>query len=211
MSGSRAGRVMVVVMVFVLLAGVVLILTLQRLAAGEGERRRDVERAAVAGYRARYGTAGVAADASRLFSGCAVVDLYVPDVQRRPVSVVVTRTGGTWGVARSEREGEYFDADDVASGRRSRPVTCSPSALLNGPFRFGRVIAAYLGGPAPHSHLLYIYRAEMANPTQPPLKSLVPEDLLIPPMFANGQGWLRGYFQTVLNRPIGQLNDNRII
>ena len=74
--------------------------------------------------------------------------------------------------------------------------------LLDGPFRFGRVIATGRPAPMPNSTLLYIYRAEAADPTDPPLDRLVPDDLLIPPVFANQQGWLRGYFKTVLHQPI---------
>jgi hypothetical protein len=52
--------------------------------------------------------------------------------------------------------------------------------VLDGPFRFGRVVAAELGGPMPYSHLLYIYRTEALDPTDPPLDQLVPDNLLIP-------------------------------
>jgi hypothetical protein len=74
--------------------------------------------------------------------------------------------------------------------------------LLDGPFRFGRVVATGLNAPMPDSTLVYIYRAEASDPADPPLAQLVPEDLLIPPVFTNRQGWLRGYFKTLLHQPI---------
>jgi hypothetical protein len=76
--------------------------------------------------------------------------------------------------------------------------------LLEGPYRFGRVMRASIEGhlPIPGCHLLYVYDVSAVEPEAPPAAALTPERLLIPPLYANRQGWLRGYFKTVARRPV---------
>lgn len=76
--------------------------------------------------------------------------------------------------------------------------------IPNGQYVFGRVVEANLPreiGPMPGSNLLYVY-AGTHNTMQPDLTTLVPSNLLFPPMFTNRLGWSRGYFKTVAHEPV---------
>src|SRR6185312_17110225 len=69
--------------------------------------------------------------------------------------------------------------------------------ILDGPYRFCRVIAAEIDeelAPMPNSSLLYIYRTT-SETMVPPVTALAPDQLLVPPVFTNRQGWLKGYFK----------------
>jgi hypothetical protein len=75
--------------------------------------------------------------------------------------------------------------------------------LLDGPYRFGRVIDADL--PPDHefagAFLVYIYDTTSETAALP-AGALTPDRLLVPPLFTNRQGWLRGYFLTLGSEPI---------
>jgi Immunity protein 26 len=89
--------------------------------------------------------------------------------------------------------------------RKSRPILrpgdvftyLMPDQL----FRFGRVIRtdASIGG-FPNCVLLYFYEATSRSKDNIPI--LDKSDLLIPPVATNRQGWLRGFFETLVNRSL---------
>jgi hypothetical protein len=73
-------------------------------------------------------------------------------------------------------------------------------------YLFGRVIEADIPrerAPMPKSNLIYIYRYQSEEP-DPTSVSLVPSDLLIPPVFTNHLAWSRGYFETLGHAEITQ-------
>jgi Immunity protein 26 len=65
---------------------------------------------------------------------------------------------------------------------------------------FGRVIAADLTeaheAPMPGAYLIYVYRHRAESP-EPGRAALVPDNLLLPPIFINKMPWTKGYFRTV--------------
>ncbi len=65
---------------------------------------------------------------------------------------------------------------------------------------FGRVIKTNLGGGVPGGNLIYIYKAFSKDKKNIPL--LDKNNLLIPPIIINSQGWLQGYFETVISKPL---------
>jgi hypothetical protein len=76
--------------------------------------------------------------------------------------------------------------------------------LPDGRYLFGRVIDVDLPGersPTPNAHLLYIYHVlreeKMVDPAD-----LTRDKLLIPPIYTNRLGWVRGYFETIGNWPL---------
>lgn len=77
--------------------------------------------------------------------------------------------------------------------------------LPEGSHLFGRVIGADLQGfneaPMPGSYLIYVYRHRIES-LQPDFDQLVPNQLLLPPVFINKMPWTRGYFLTVDQRPL---------
>jgi hypothetical protein len=74
-------------------------------------------------------------------------------------------------------------------------------ALLEGSFHFGRVIRTDARlATVVNLLLLYIYRA--TAPVMEAPSQLDHRSLLVPPIITNRQGWLRGYFKTVCQRPL---------
>ncbi|WP_460792938.1 immunity 26/phosphotriesterase HocA family protein [Nocardioides maradonensis] len=70
---------------------------------------------------------------------------------------------------------------------------------------FGRVVGADLApplAPMPLSYLIYVYDVVSGTPAPPPVRSLTPDRLLVPPTFINQMPWSKGYFQTVASEPI---------
>src|SRR6266511_3953562 len=64
---------------------------------------------------------------------------------------------------------------------------------------FGRVILVDLPiekAPMPTSNLLYIYK-DLFDTKTPDIGRLVPDRLLIPPVFTNRLGWAKGVFETI--------------
>lgn len=72
--------------------------------------------------------------------------------------------------------------------------------LPDGTYIFGRVMGADLTdfdeAPMPGSYLIYVYRHRTDRP-QPDRAELVPNSLLLPPVFINKMPWIKGYFETV--------------
>ena len=71
--------------------------------------------------------------------------------------------------------------------------------LADGRYLFGRVILADLSAdraPMPGSNLIYVYR-ELSESKGPRYEALGPNNLLVPPLFTNRLGWVRGVFETV--------------
>lgn len=65
---------------------------------------------------------------------------------------------------------------------------------------FGRVVEADINdpqrAPMPGAYLIYVYNYR--SPTMDPdMSRLVPDHLLIPPIFINRMPWTRGYFETI--------------
>jgi Immunity protein 26 len=77
--------------------------------------------------------------------------------------------------------------------------------LPNGLYLFGRVIFADVPqsrAPMPGANLIYVY--DVQSPMQQPdYAELLPNKLLIPPLWTNKLPWTKGYFQHVENRPLG--------
>lgn len=91
-------------------------------------------------------------------------------------------------------------------GTRRRPesgdVFCMH--LPSGEFLFGIVRLANPpreNAPMPCAYLIYIYDWRSLAPT-PDYFKLLPESLLIPPLWTNQMPWTKGYFQHIENRPI---------
>lgn len=75
-------------------------------------------------------------------------------------------------------------------------------------YMFGRVILADVPqsrAPMPGANLIYIYKWQSRTP-QPEYGELLPNKLLIPPLWTNNLPWTRGYFQHVMNRPLGDFD-----
>ena len=99
---------------------------------------------------------------------------------------------------------------DLRVLRRSRkkPKAGDVFAMLarDDRFLFGRVISADLPierSPWAGANLIYIYNVA-SNQKEPPLDKLTIGRLILPPMFINNSGWLRGYFETVHHAPLTQ-------
>ena len=76
--------------------------------------------------------------------------------------------------------------------------------LLDGPFRFGRVIIPDVkDSPLSGMNLVYIYTATSDDRDAPPLAEMTLDRLLVGPLFVNRQGWLRCYFLNVAHTEIG--------
>jgi hypothetical protein len=70
----------------------------------------------------------------------------------------------------------------------------------------GRVIFANTPrglGPVPAANLVYIYAHESAS-EEPEIEELTHDRLLIPPVWTNRVGWSRGYFVTIMKKPLGR-------
>ena len=90
------------------------------------------------------------------------------------------------------------------SRRRLQTGDIFAIGLPDDTFMHGRVIAVDLPrerAPMPGANLIYIYAAK-SDSTQPPLESLTPKVLLVPPLFINRLPWSRGYFETVDHQPL---------
>src|SRR5687767_3067723 len=80
--------------------------------------------------------------------------------------------------------------------------------LPNGSHLFGRVILADAPqgrAPMPGANLIYIYDVQSPTP-RPNYAGLLPNKLLIPPLWTNKLPWSKGYFQHVENRPLGDFD-----
>lgn len=80
--------------------------------------------------------------------------------------------------------------------------------LPDNTYLFGRVILAGMprnSAPMPGANLIYIYSHR--SPTQKiDERELLPARLLVPPAWTNDLGWIRGYFQTIENQPLGDFD-----
>lgn len=72
--------------------------------------------------------------------------------------------------------------------------------LPDGSYLFGRVIGAdlkdYNRAPMPGSYLIYVYNVRSSE-KDPDLNALLPDRLLLPPVFINRMPWTKGYFEDV--------------
>ena len=71
--------------------------------------------------------------------------------------------------------------------------------LPTGMYLFGRVVLAdppRERAPGPGTNLIYIY-AYQSKSKAPDEARLSPDNLLIPPVWTNGLGWTKGYFETI--------------
>lgn len=69
----------------------------------------------------------------------------------------------------------------------------------------GRVIAVdVVAAGFPGAVLIYIFRTRAQVPVVPPLESLSPSQLLLPPILTNRLPWSRGYFRTLANLPLAE-------
>lgn len=76
--------------------------------------------------------------------------------------------------------------------------------LPTGKHLFGRVVLASPpreSAPMPSSNLVYIYSWQ-SDTEQPKYQELTPDKLLLPPLWTNRLGWIKGVFQAVENQPI---------
>jgi hypothetical protein len=92
--------------------------------------------------------------------------------------------------------------------KRSRHVPASGDVfamlLPKGTYLFGRVVLAeglQGKGPMPCANLVYIYAPQFTE-KDPDLERLTSHHLLIPPVWTNRLGWIKGIFQTVENHPL---------
>ncbi len=68
-------------------------------------------------------------------------------------------------------------------------------------YYFGRVIKTdAIAGGFPNSLVLYFYNNAVSDYTHIP--ELRKEELLVPPLMTNRQGWLKGFFKTIANKPL---------
>jgi hypothetical protein len=78
----------------------------------------------------------------------------------------------------------------------------------NGVYLFGRVALASVPrprAPMPGSNLIYIYEWQSRVP-QPEYSKLLPNKLLMPPVWTNNLPWTKGHFQHIENRPLGDFD-----
>ena len=72
-------------------------------------------------------------------------------------------------------------------------------------YLFGRVVGAELEpAPMPLSYLIYVY-ADRSQTKQPALNMLLPDRLLLPPVFINRMPWTKGYFETVWHEDLSNV------
>ncbi len=87
------------------------------------------------------------------------------------------------------------------SRRRIRAGDIFALRLKRHPYLFGRVIRTDAkAGPFEGLILIYLYRATSQEKDKIP--DLHVSELLVPPLLTNRLPWSRGYFVTLLNRPI---------
>lgn len=80
--------------------------------------------------------------------------------------------------------------------------------LHDRPYLFGRVVLADVSqgrAPMPGANLIYIYEV-WSSTRQPNYSELLPNRLLIAPVWTNSLPWTKGYFQHVENRPLGDFD-----
>ncbi|WP_460853404.1 Imm26 family immunity protein [Nocardioides montaniterrae] len=68
-------------------------------------------------------------------------------------------------------------------------------------FLFGQVVLADFYGPMPNTYLIYVYDHKSAS-SEPDLGKLVPERLLVAPLFINRIPWTKGLFENVTRREL---------
>lgn len=86
-----------------------------------------------------------------------------------------------------------------------RPGDIFTMRVPDGRYLFGRVILSDLpreAAPLPGSNLIYVYDVMASEKLPPPIESLTPDRLLIPPQFTNRLAWSKGYFENVDHRPL---------
>lgn len=76
----------------------------------------------------------------------------------------------------------------------------------DGVFLYGRVISttAKAGWGFDNSNLIYVYRRRAVE--REPVPPLLRNELLVPPMMTNQLPWSRGYFEFLMNRPLGTMD-----
>lgn len=71
---------------------------------------------------------------------------------------------------------------------------------------FGRVVGAELEpplAPMPLAYLIHIYSVRSSD-KQPDLGALLPDRLLLPPVFINRMPWTKGYFENVAHEELAR-------
>lgn len=93
-----------------------------------------------------------------------------------------------------------------ASRKRVKEGDLFVMSLDDDAFLFGRVMrtpVAWAAGYKPEATFCTIYLyATVAKSKDDIPDDLSTDNLLLPPMITNHQGWLKGYFETIDNRPI---------
>lgn len=93
--------------------------------------------------------------------------------------------------------------------RSRHPPTRGDVFVMQLPSRkhlFGRVVLANPpreSAPGPSTNLVYIYSWQ-SEAKEPDYRNLLPDKLLLPPVWTNNLGWSKGVFQTVENRSLGE-------
>jgi hypothetical protein len=91
-----------------------------------------------------------------------------------------------------------------ASRKKPRPGDVFAMQLPDGTHLFGRVVGAELEpplAPMPLAYLIYVYDVRSAG-KQPDLGALLPDRLLLPPVFINRMPWTKGYFENVAHQEL---------
>lgn len=107
----------------------------------------------------------------------------------------------------STYENLFFDQTEPSRKRRKVGDVFTMKTPLG--YLIGRVVATdalWSSDPRAKANLLYIYRPlHETEPTLADAERLTLGDLLIPPVMTNNQGWFQGYFKTIGNVPIEQV------
>lgn len=93
----------------------------------------------------------------------------------------------------------------VLKRSRTRPQAGDVFAmqLPDNRYLFGRVIGADIPrerAPMPGANLIYVY--DVVTDCKEPASPLLPDNLLLPPVFTNRLPWTKGYFETVEHRTL---------
>jgi hypothetical protein len=114
--------------------------------------------------------------------------------------------------ARAQREGPNLMTDEfvpllfkqLTPSRKKRHDGDVFVMRLDEGYLCGRVVttSAKIGPDYPGFNLLYFYSGFYEQIADIDPAALRPDDLLILPAITNNQGWLRGYFETVVNVPL---------
>lgn len=94
----------------------------------------------------------------------------------------------------------------VLKRSRTKPETGDVFAmqLPDDSYIFGRVVGAELDpplAPMPLAFLIYVYSVRSFE-QQPDLGALLPDRLLLPPVFINRMPWTKGYFKNVAHEEL---------